>query len=85
MPPPMLTTTRVIGRAGIGKVVGLLDGDTIEDLHNTHLERVRLSGIDCPEQGHAYGNNAKRATSALVFGERSHAPDLWQVQVRAQY
>ena len=33
------------------------------------MERIRLSGIDCPEKGQAYGNNAKRATSALVFGK----------------
>lgn len=30
-----------------GPVVSVLDGDTIEVLHNTHPERVRLSGIDC--------------------------------------
>ena len=36
-------------------VVSVLDGDTIEVLHNTHPERVRLSGIDCPEKGQAYG------------------------------
>ena len=29
-------------------VVSVLDGDTIEVLHNTHPERIRLSGIDCP-------------------------------------
>ena len=34
-----------------GPVVSVLDGDTIEVLHNTHPERVRLSGIDCPENG----------------------------------
>jgi endonuclease YncB( thermonuclease family) len=34
-----------------GPVVSILDGDTIEVLHNTHPERVRLSGIDCPEKG----------------------------------
>ena len=52
-----------------GPVVSVLDGDTIEVLHNTHSERVRLSGIDCPEKGQAYGNNAKHAASALVFGK----------------
>src|ERR1041385_2875334 len=31
-------------------VVSVLDGDTIEVLHNTHPERIRLSGIDCPEE-----------------------------------
>jgi hypothetical protein len=30
-------------------------------LHNTRPERIRLSGIDCPEKGQAYGNNAKHA------------------------
>ena len=52
-----------------GKVVGVLDGDTIEVLHNTHAERIRLNGIDCPEKGQAYGNRAKQAASALVFGK----------------
>jgi micrococcal nuclease len=49
-------------------VVSVLDGDTIEVLHNTSPERVRLSGIDCPEKGQAFGNRAKQATSALAFG-----------------
>ena len=29
-----------------GPVVSILDGDTIEVLHNQHPERIRLSGID---------------------------------------
>jgi micrococcal nuclease len=51
-----------------GPVVSVLDGDTIEVLHNTYAERIRLSGIDCPEKGQAFGNRAKQAASALVFG-----------------
>jgi len=31
-------------------VVTVLDGDTIEVLHSRHPERIRLSGIDCPEK-----------------------------------
>jgi len=50
-------------------VVSVLDGDTIEVLHNQHPERIRLNGIDCPEKGQAFGNNAKHATSELVFGK----------------
>jgi endonuclease YncB( thermonuclease family) len=34
-----------------GLVVSVLDGDTIEVLHNHRPERIRLSGIDCPEKG----------------------------------
>jgi hypothetical protein len=39
-----------------GSVVSVLDGDTIEVLHNNHPERIRLSGTDCPEKGQPYGN-----------------------------
>lgn len=52
-----------------GLVVSVLDGDTIEVLHNNRAERIRLSGIDCPEKGQAYGTRAKQAASALVFGK----------------
>ncbi|MBU6482057.1 MAG: thermonuclease family protein [Nitrospirae bacterium] len=53
-----------------GKVVGIIDGDTIEVLHNQYPERVRLNGIDCPEKGQAYGKRAKQAASELVFGKQ---------------
>jgi endonuclease YncB( thermonuclease family) len=49
-------------------IVSTLDGDTIEVLHNNHAERIRLSGIDCPEKGQAYGTRAKQAASELVLG-----------------
>jgi endonuclease YncB( thermonuclease family) len=51
-----------------GLVVSVLDGDTIEVLHNNRAERIRLSGIDCPEKGQAYGTRAKQAASELVLG-----------------
>ena len=52
-----------------GKVVGVLDGDTIEVLYEKKTERVRLYGIDCPEKWQAFGQKAKQATSSLVFGK----------------
>jgi len=52
-----------------GSVVSVLDGDTIEVLHNNRAERIRLNGIDCPEKGQAYGKRAKQAASELVFGK----------------
>jgi endonuclease YncB( thermonuclease family) len=45
----------VLGLDFTGPVVAVFDGDTIEVLHNNRLERIRLSGIDCPEKGQAYG------------------------------
>ena len=53
-----------------GRVVGVIDGDTIEVLNGHHAERIRLSGIDCPEKGQAFGQRAKQAASALVFGKK---------------
>jgi micrococcal nuclease len=50
-------------------VVSVRDGDTIDVLHKQHPERIRLSGIDCPEKGQPYGHQAKLATSAMVFGK----------------
>ena len=58
----------VIGADFSGPVVSVLDGDTLEVLHNQHPERIRLNGIDCPEKGQAYGTRAKQAASAFVFG-----------------
>src|SRR4051812_16323108 len=52
-----------------GKVIRVMDGDTIEVLHNTRPERIRLRGIDCPEKGQGFSNRAKQAASALVFGK----------------
>ncbi len=60
----------------IGKVVGVLDGDTIEILHNGRAERVRLNGIDCPEKEQAFGKVAKQYTSTLVFGKDVTATPL---------
>ncbi|MGC4095722.1 MAG: thermonuclease family protein [Nitrospira sp.] len=50
-----------------GEVVTVLDGNTIEVLHNGKTERVRLQGIDCPEKSQPFGDKAKQATSDLVF------------------
>ena len=44
-------------------------GDTLEVLHDQRPECIRLNGIDCPEKGQAFGNRAKQAASALVFGK----------------
>src|SRR5690348_15019044 len=52
-----------------GRVVAILDGDTIEVLHHRTTERVRLTGIDCPEKKQPFGQRAKQATSALSFGQ----------------
>lgn len=42
-----------------GNVITVLDGDTIDVLHNNQPERIRLHGIDAPEKGMPYGQAAK--------------------------
>jgi endonuclease YncB( thermonuclease family) len=52
-----------------GKVVGIVDGDTIDVLdsdRNTH--RVRLAGIDAPERHQAFGARSTQNLAALVRG-----------------
>ena len=65
----LIPSPAVAGSEYHGQVVSVLDGDTIEVLNGHHAERIRLSGIDCPEKGQAYGKRAKQAASELVFGK----------------
>ena len=53
-----------------GRVVGVMDGDTIKVLKEGRAEKVRLNRIDCPEKAQAFGTKAKQRTSDLVFGQR---------------
>ena len=50
-------------------VTRALNGDTIEILPDNHPLRIRLSGIDCPEEAQAFGTQAKKLTSDLCFGK----------------
>jgi micrococcal nuclease len=38
-------------------------------MHNGLAERIRLSGIDCPEAKQAFGTRAKQFTGDLAFGQ----------------
>lgn len=64
-----LAVRPVLADEFISEVIGILDGDTIDVLHNHQTKRIRLNGIDCPEKGQAYGQKAKHAASDLVFGK----------------
>ena len=65
----LVTTLTSIPWVFADQVISIQDGDTIEVLYDNHPERIRLQGIDCPEKHQPYGNNAKHAISALVFGK----------------
>ena len=48
------------GRTWIGRVVRVVDGDTIRVMHRGKKKMVRLYGIDCPERDQPFGNRARQ-------------------------
>src|SRR5262245_40965151 len=52
-----------------GIVVGVTDGDTIQVNRSRRVVRVRLHGIDSPENRQAFSDQATRFTSQLAFGK----------------
>ena len=52
------------------RVVGVLDGDTIDVLDATNTQhRIRLMGIDAPEKAQPFGQSSKKSLSDLVYGK----------------
>jgi len=56
----LLITGQANASSFTGKLVKVLDGDTVEVLHNGKAERIRLAQIDCPEKNQPFGQAAKR-------------------------
>lgn len=52
-------STQALAVSFTGKVITVIDGDTLDVLHNNKPERIRLNGIDAPEKGMPYGQAAK--------------------------
>ncbi len=51
-----------------GRVVGVIDGDTLDVRLASGVLRVRLHAIDAPERGQPWGDAARRALTSLAFG-----------------
>lgn len=53
------------------KVIGIIDGDTMEALFENAIIKIRLAHIDAPEKRgkQPFGANAKKALSDLCFGQ----------------
>lgn len=55
----------------IGKVVGIMDGDTFKLLtKDSTTVKVRLANIDCPEKKQAFATKAKQFISEAIFSEK---------------
>lgn len=53
----------------LGKVVEVVDGDTIKVMHEGKAVKILLAGIDCPEIKQPFGEKAKEYTYGLAFGQ----------------
>ena len=67
-----------------GRVVAVIDGDTIGVMRDGREVRIRLEGIDAAEDGQDFSQRAKQFTSAAVFGKtvdvtvkKPTATDAW--------
>lgn len=57
-----------------GRVVAVLDGDTITLLNATHHQtRIRLAEIDAPEKAQPFGQASKQSLSSLAYGREARA------------
>lgn len=54
-----------------GQVVGVHDGDSLRVRRDDgEVLKVRIYGVDCPELGQLYGNDARELTAQMVLGQR---------------
>lgn len=52
-----------------GRVVKVIDGDTFDITTGHQKKRIRMYGIDSPEQGQAYNVKAREFTMSLIAGK----------------
>lgn len=65
----IFATTALSDDLMTARVVGVSDGDNITVLTPINKQvLIRLYGIDCPEEGQAFGVEAKQFTSGQCFG-----------------
>lgn len=64
-----------------GKVIRILDGDTLEVLVDRKPMRVRLAQIDAPEKSQPFGTRSRQRLAELAFGRevivREHGQDRY--------
>ena len=66
--PVFFLCTSLFSQTFTGRVVRVIDGDTISVLTGRTEVRIRLAECDAPESSQPFGYRAKQFTSSLVFG-----------------
>ncbi len=69
-PPDSATSDRPGAEGELAEVVEVIDGDTLEVRVDGTVERVRLIGINTPESGECFADEARDALVDLVAGEQ---------------
>ena len=64
-----LDVLRFLGELPVGKVVNVLDGDTVLLSHQNAVIKVRLDSIDCPEDDQPWGSTACAGLIRLIGGK----------------
>jgi micrococcal nuclease len=59
-----------------GKIVRIVDGDTLVLLVEQQQLKIRLSDIDTPERKQPFGTRAKQALSDLAFGKQARVVEV---------
>ena len=59
-----------------GKVVRIVDGDTLVLLLDEKQNKIQLSDIDTPEKKQPFGTKAKQALSELAFGKQARVLEV---------
>lgn len=68
----LIHTTSVFADIYEGRVVSVLDGDTLIALLKTNEQiRIRLAEIDAPEKSQPFGQVSKQSLSDICFGKHA--------------
>lgn len=59
----------VVAQTLTGRVVKIMDGDTLDILREHQTTRVRLAHIDAPEKGQAYSERSRQMLAELCAGQ----------------
>ena len=68
-----LSATALADYSIVGKVIKVVDGDTVTILKDRKQFRIRLLGIDAPESHQAYGNVSRKRLNDLVYDKTVEA------------
>ncbi len=76
----LVTTSFLYAESFTGKCISVTSGDTICVTHNGKESVIKLEGVDCPEEGQSYFNEAKDYTADLILNK-----EVWIDVKRAGY